>query len=169
MRTYGRRRQCEGRWTALGLALMLSLTLTSCGVRTGTDTTTGRLSNRGTSGTETPAGRNRNVMEDGSYYAGADGAVKRRTVGETEWEKLGPGAPGELGQDDGRRGGCRPGHRAGSRERRPQHGAGRQGRGPGRGTRSLIPNKACERRSGAAPKRARLPSLSKNLRRIKSG
>ncbi len=46
----------RGRWTALGLALMLSLTLTSCGVRTGTDTTTGRLSNRGTSGTETPAG-----------------------------------------------------------------------------------------------------------------
>ena len=38
---------------------------------------------------ETPAGRNRNVMEDGSYYAGADGAVKRRTAGETEWEKLG--------------------------------------------------------------------------------
>ena len=79
----------RGRWTALGLALMLSLTLTSCGVRTGTDTTTGRLSNRGTSGTETPAGRNRNVMEAGSYYAGADGAVKRRTAGETEWEKLG--------------------------------------------------------------------------------
>ena len=79
----------RGRWTALGLALMLSLTLTSCGVRTGTDTTTGRLSNRGTSGTETPAGRNRNVMEDGSYYAGADGAVKRRSAGETEWEKLG--------------------------------------------------------------------------------
>ena len=79
----------RGRWTALGLALMLSLTLTSCGVRTGTDTTTGRLGNRGTSGTETPVGRNRNVMEDGSYYAGADGAVKRRTAGETEWEKLG--------------------------------------------------------------------------------
>ena len=79
----------RGRWTALGLALMLSLTLTSCGVRTGTDTTTGRLSNRGTSGTETPAGRNRNVMEDGSYYAGTDGAVKRRSAGETEWEKLG--------------------------------------------------------------------------------
>ena len=70
----------RGRWTALGLALMLSLTLTSCGVRTGTDTTTGRLSNRGTSGTETPAGRNRNVMEDGSYYAGTDGAVKRRSA-----------------------------------------------------------------------------------------
>ena len=79
----------RGRWTALGLALMLSLTLTSCGVRTGTDTTTGRLSNRGTSGTETPAGRNRNVMEDGSYYAGTDGEVKRRSAGETEWEKLG--------------------------------------------------------------------------------
>ena len=30
-----------------------------------------------------------NVMEDGSYYAGADGAVKRRSAGETEWEKLG--------------------------------------------------------------------------------
>ena len=47
----------RGRWTALGLALMLSLTLTSCGVRTGT--------------------------------AGTDGAVKRRSAGETEWEKLG--------------------------------------------------------------------------------
>ena len=79
----------RGRWTALGLALVLSLTLASCGVKTETDTTTGRLSNRGTSGTETPAGRNRNVMEDGSYYAGADGAVKRRSAGETEWEKLG--------------------------------------------------------------------------------
>lgn len=79
----------RGRWTALGLALMLSLTLTSCGVKTGTDTTAGRLSNRGTSGTETPAGWNRNVMEDGRYHAGADGTVKRRSAGETEWEKLG--------------------------------------------------------------------------------
>ena len=142
----------RGRWTALGLALMLSLTLTSCGVRTGTDTTTGRLSNRGTSGTETPVGRNRNVMEDGSYYAGADGAVNRLHTYRGDQS-------GELGQDDGRCGGCRPGHRAGSRERRPRHGTGRQGRGPGRGTRSLIPNRACERRSGAAPKRARLPSM----------
>ena len=79
----------RGRWTAFGLALVLSLTLASCGVKTETDTTTGRLSNRGTSGTETPAGRNRNVMEDGSYYAGADGVVKRRIAGETEWKKLG--------------------------------------------------------------------------------
>lgn len=79
----------RGRWTALGLALVLSLTLTSCGAKTGTGTAAGRLSSQGTSGTETPARRSRNLMEDGRYYAGANGEVKRRSTGESEWEKLG--------------------------------------------------------------------------------
>ena len=141
----------RGRWTALGLALMLSLTLTSCGVRTGTDTTTGRLSNRGTSGTETPVGRNRNVMEDGSYYAGADGAVKRRTAGETEWEKLGR----ELRESwdkmmDGAEDAAQNTERAGRGWL-----WGRQGRRSGRGTRSLTPNRAC-RRKAMGTARARL-------------
>ena len=83
----GNAREMDGAWA--GADAVLDSDVLRRQDRDGTDTTTGRLSNRGTSGTETPAGRNRNVMEDGSYYAGADGAVKRRTAGETEWEKLG--------------------------------------------------------------------------------
>ena len=79
----------RGRWTALGLALVLSLALTSCGAKTKTEIATGRLSNQGTSGTETPAGQSRDMMRDGRYYAGTDGEVKRRSTSETEWEKLG--------------------------------------------------------------------------------
>ena len=88
----GNAREMDGAWAGADAVLdsdVLRRQDRDGGVRTGTDTTTGRLSNRGTSGTETPAGRNRNAMEDGSYYAGTDGAVKRRSAGETEWEKLG--------------------------------------------------------------------------------
>ncbi len=80
----------RGRWTALSLALALTLTLTACGAKNEDGTATGRLSSRGTSGTEASLRRARELMEDGRYYAGADGAVKRREeTGETEWEKLG--------------------------------------------------------------------------------
>lgn len=79
-----------GRWTVFGLALAMSLTMTACAGRSDQGTQTGRLSNRGTSGTETPAGRSRSLMEDARYYAGADGKVTRRQdTGESEWDKLG--------------------------------------------------------------------------------
>ena len=80
------------RITALGLALMLTLALSSCS-RTdsrNSGTGAGRLSDRGSSGTELPAQRDGSLMEDGRYYAGTDGAVNpRRELGESEWEKLG--------------------------------------------------------------------------------
>ena len=79
-----------GRWTALGLALALSLSLTACAGGADQGTQAGRLSNRGTSGTETPAARRGSLADDGRYYAGADGQVaRRRSAGESEWEKLG--------------------------------------------------------------------------------
>ena len=65
----------QGRTAVLGLAAVLTLTLTSCGVRSEADR-----------GTET----GRTMLEDGSYYAGTDGAVDRvRPEHESEWEKLG--------------------------------------------------------------------------------
>ena len=80
----------NGRWTALGAAAVLSLTLAACSAKTGQGTVTNRLSDRGTSGTETSAQRSRSIAEDGGYYAGADGQVTRRQdTGESEWEKLG--------------------------------------------------------------------------------
>ena len=64
--------------------------LTACGAGTSQGVETDRLSNRGTSGTETPAARSRNLWDDAQYYAGADGEVtRRRDTGESEWEKLG--------------------------------------------------------------------------------
>ena len=80
----------RGRWTALSLALALTLTLTACGAKNENEPATGRMSDRGTSGTEASLRRARELMADGRYYAGTDGAVTRREEkGETEWEKLG--------------------------------------------------------------------------------
>lgn len=80
----------RGRWAALGIALILTMGLTACGAGTSQGVETDRLSNRGTSGTETPAARSRNLWDDAQYYAGADGEVtRRRDTGESEWEKLG--------------------------------------------------------------------------------
>ena len=59
------------RITALGLALMFTLALSSCS-RTdsrNSGTGAGRLSDLGSSGTELPAQRDGSLMEDGWYYA----------------------------------------------------------------------------------------------------
>lgn len=80
----------QRRWGTLGLALMLTLALTACGAKTEPGRVTNRLSDHGTSGTETPADRGQDLMKNGKYYAGADGDVSRRPeTGESEWEKLG--------------------------------------------------------------------------------
>ena len=70
------------KWMAFGCALSLILALTACG--TGAETEANRLSAR----QDAPA--HHNLLEDGRYYAGADGVVvQRRDAGESEWEKLG--------------------------------------------------------------------------------
>src|SRR5699024_8522266 len=96
-------------------------------------------------GTEPERNGGRQLLRRGGWSREAP-ERRRDRVG-----KAGPGAPGELGQDDGWRGGRRSKHRAGGRERRPRHGTGRQGRGPGRGTRSLTPNRACRRSEEPRP------------------
>ena len=76
-----------GKLTALSLVLVLALSLTACSAKTERNdgTAAGRLSNQGTSEM-----RKQNLMEDGQYYAGADGEVsKKQHTGESEWEKLG--------------------------------------------------------------------------------
>ena len=79
----------RGRWTALGLALALSLVLPGCGAQTAREIRTDRLSGQGESRTELPAHRDRDTS-NGRYYAGADGRVARgKETGESEWEKLG--------------------------------------------------------------------------------
>ena len=80
----------QGRTAVLGLAAVLTLTLTSCGVRSEADrgTETGRL--RSSQAEQDMVRNGRTMLEDGSYYAGTDGAVDRvRPEHESEWEKLG--------------------------------------------------------------------------------
>lgn len=80
----------QGRTAALGLAAVLILTLTSCGVRSEADrgTETGRL--RSSQAEQDLVRSGRTMLEDGSYYAGTDGAVDQvRPEHESEWEKLG--------------------------------------------------------------------------------
>ena len=80
----------QGRTAVLGLAAVLTLTLTSCGVRSEADrgTETGRL--RSSQAEQDMVRNGRTMLEDGSYYAGTDGAVARvRPEHESEWEKLG--------------------------------------------------------------------------------
>ena len=80
----------RGRGAALLLALAMSLTLAACGGKDSGDAGAARLRDHGTSGTETPARRSRDLLEDGRYYAGGDGVVSdRRNTGTSEWEKLG--------------------------------------------------------------------------------
>ena len=80
----------RGRGAALLLALAMSLTLAACGGKNSGDAGAARLRDHGTSGTETPARRSRDLLEDGRYYAGGDGVVSdRRNTGTSEWEKLG--------------------------------------------------------------------------------
>ena len=80
----------RGRGAALLLALAMSLTLAACGGKDSGDAGAARLRDHGTSGTETPARRRRDLLEDGRYYAGGDGVVSdRRNTGTSEWEKLG--------------------------------------------------------------------------------
>ena len=80
----------RGRGAALLLALAMSLTLAACGGKDSGDAGVARLRDHGTSGTETPARRSRDLLEDGRYYAGGDGVVSdRRNTGTSEWEKLG--------------------------------------------------------------------------------
>ena len=80
----------RGRTAALGLAAVLTLTLTSCGVRSEADrgTDPGRLRSGQTEQDLIRSGRT--MLKDGSYYAGTDGEVDRvRPERESEWEKLG--------------------------------------------------------------------------------
>lgn len=80
----------QGRTAVLGLAAVLTLTLTSCGVRSEADrgTETGRL--RIGQAEQNLARSGRTMLKDGSYYAGTDGSVDRvRPEYESEWEKLG--------------------------------------------------------------------------------
>lgn len=80
----------QGRTAVLGLAAVLTLTLTSCGVRSEADrgTETGGL--RSSQAEQDMVRNGRTMLEDGSYYAGTDGAVDRvRPEHESEWEKLG--------------------------------------------------------------------------------
>ena len=80
----------RGRGAALLLALAMSLTLAACGGKDSGDAGAARLRDHGTSGTETPARRSRDLLEDGRYYAGGDGVVSdRRNTGTSEWEELG--------------------------------------------------------------------------------
>ena len=80
----------RGRGAALLLALAMSLTLAACGGKDSGDAGAARLRDHGTSGTETPARRSRDLLEDGRYYARGDGVVSdRRNTGTSEWEKLG--------------------------------------------------------------------------------
>ena len=80
----------RGRGAALLLALAMSLTLAACGGKDSGDAGAARLRDHGTSGTETPARRSRDLLEDGRDYAGGDGVVSdRRNTGTSEWEKLG--------------------------------------------------------------------------------
>ena len=92
----------QGRTAVLGLAAVLTLTLTSCGVRSEADrgTETGRL--RSSQAEQDMVRNGRTMLEDGSYYAGTDGAVDRvRPEHESEWEKLGQGAK-DAAEDAGR-------------------------------------------------------------------
>ena len=78
------------RLLARALALAMSLTLAAGGGKDSGDAGAARLRDHGTSGTETPARRSRDLLEDGRYYAGVDGVVSdRRNTGTSEWEKLG--------------------------------------------------------------------------------
>ena len=80
----------RGRTAALGLAAVLTMTLTSCGVRSEADrgTDTDRLRSGQTEQDLIRSGRT--MLKDGSYYAGTDGEVDRvRPERESEWEKLG--------------------------------------------------------------------------------
>ena len=80
----------RGRGAALLLALAMTLTLAACGGKDSGDAGAARLRDHGTSVTETPARRSRDLLEDGRYYAGGDGVVSdRRNTGTSEWEKLG--------------------------------------------------------------------------------
>ena len=80
----------HGRRTALTLALVFTLALAGCAHSDGqgSKTSAGRLSDRGSSGTEFPAQRRHTLIDDGRYYAGADGRVAQRPDTGT-WEKLG--------------------------------------------------------------------------------
>ena len=67
----------RGRTAALGLAAVLTMTLTSCGVRSEADrgTDTDRLRSGQTEQDLIRSGRT--MLKDGSYYAGTDGEVDR--------------------------------------------------------------------------------------------
>lgn len=80
----------RGRTAALGLAVVLVLALTSCGVRSETDWGTEKSRLRSGQAEQDLIQGGRTMLEDGSYYAGTDGAVDRiRPKHESEWEKLG--------------------------------------------------------------------------------
>ena len=80
----------RGRTAALGLAVVLVLALTSCGVRSETDWGTEKSRLRSGQAEQDLIRDGRTMLEDGSYYAGTDGAVDRvQPKHESEWEKLG--------------------------------------------------------------------------------
>ena len=70
----------QGRTAVLGLAAVLTLTLASCGVRSEADrgTETGRL--RSSQAEQDMVRNGRTMLEDGSYYAGTDGAASGQSM-----------------------------------------------------------------------------------------
>lgn len=78
----------NGRWMALGAAVLMTASLASCGMRN-EKTGTNRLSSQGDSGYRTSMGTKRDYLNDGHYYAQGDGSVTDYPKGQSQLDQLG--------------------------------------------------------------------------------
>lgn len=78
----------NGRWMALGAAVLMTASLASCGM-SNEKTGTNRLSSQGDSGYRTSMGTKRDYLNDGHYYAQGDGSVTDYPKGQSQLDQLG--------------------------------------------------------------------------------
>lgn len=78
----------NGRWMALGAAVLMTASLASCGM-SNEKTGTNRLSSQGDSGYRTSMGAKRDYLNDGHYYAQGDGSVTDYPKGQSQLDQLG--------------------------------------------------------------------------------
>lgn len=78
----------NGRWMALGAAVLMTASLASCGM-SNEKTGTNRLSSQGDSGYRTSMGTKRDYLNDGHYYAQGDGSVTDYPKGQSQLNQLG--------------------------------------------------------------------------------
>lgn len=78
----------NGRWMALGAAVLMTASLASCGM-SNEKTGTNRLSSQGDSGYRTSMGMKRDYLNDGHYYAQGDGTVTDYPKGQSQLDQLG--------------------------------------------------------------------------------